>query len=79
MNGHLVELLSAIGPGLCYALLALALLGLRQLCRGMAKTLENNAAAHERLGERLNDHEIRLARLEFEETRKGGCIHAKGD
>ena len=79
MNSHLVELLSAIGPGLCYGLFALLLLGMRQFFRSVAKTLENNNEAHEKLGLRLNEHEIRLARLEYEETRKGGGNHAKGD
>lgn len=62
MNAHVAELLAVIGPGLCYALGALALFWLRSLFRNFDDVLRRNSDAHEEMLARLNDHESRLAR-----------------
>lgn len=64
MNSHLVELLGAVGPGICYALLAVALFGLRSLFRSFENVLKGNAEAHERMLTKINDHESRIVRVE---------------
>lgn len=78
MNTHVSELLSAIGPGLCYGLGALALFWLRSLFKSFEGVLKHNARAHEEMLARLNDHETRLAthgaRLDGAERDCAGCI-----
>lgn len=61
MDAHLSGLLSAIGPGLCYALGACALVGLRSLFRNFEHVLKRNAEAHDKMLARINEQELRLA------------------
>ena len=62
MNAHVAELLSALGPGLCYGLGALALFGMRALFKSFESVLQKNVQAHNEMLERINEHDVRLGR-----------------